>query len=219
MVRRAITRFVSIAGAMVASAALALGAAPTAASAAPKPAPKPSAVQIVGKDVPGKIVVQPDQPKLFSTLLDEVTWLANAKPQTATPQATKLGPKYTVTVLVGNKPNQVYDLYPAAAGGPRAHRAARQPLGKRADGWFYGRLTMSETLRVAGVPLKAKPDVVTGGIGGGIGQDINVADADPVASVNEFFGQVRQLFLLNGAVLVTIFVGLAGIAFLIRRRV
>lgn len=219
MVRGAITRLVSIAGAIVASAALAIGAAPTAASAAPKPAPKPSAVQIVGKDVPGKIVVQRDQPKLFSTLLDEVTWLAAATPQTATPQAAKLGPKYTVTVLIGAKPTQVYDLYPAAAGGPRAHRPAKQPTGKKADGWFYGRLTMSETLRVAGVPLKAKPDVVAGGIGGGIGQDINVADADPVASVNEFFGQVRQLFLLNGAVLVVIFVGLAGIAFLIRRRV
>ena len=221
MVRGAITRFVSIAGAMVATAALAIGALPSAASAAPKPkpAPKPSAVQIVGKDVPGKIVVQADQPKLFSTLLDEVTWLATATPQTATPQASKLGPKYTVTVLVNNKPSQIYDLYPAAAGGPRAHRAANQPTGKKADGWFYGRLTMSETLRVAGVPLKAKPDVVTGGIGGGIGQDINVGDVDPVASVNEFFGQVRQLFLLNGAVLVIIFVGLAGIAFLIRRRV
>ena len=219
MVRGAITRFVSIAGAIVATAALVLGAAPTAASAAPKPAPKPSAVQIVGKDVPGKIVVKPDQPKLFSTLLDEVTWLSSATPQTAAPQANKLGPKYTVTVLIGSKATQVYDLYPAAAGGPRAHRPAKQPTGKKADGWLYGRLTMSETLRVAGVPLKAKPDVVTGGIGGGIGQDINVGDVDPVASVNEFFGQVRQLFLLNGAVLMIIFVGLAGIAFLIRRRV
>jgi hypothetical protein len=220
MVRGAITRFVSIAGAMAATAVLAIGAMPTAASAAPKPAPpKPTAVQIVGKNVTGKIVVQRDQPKLFTTLLDEVTWLANARPQTAAPKANKLGAKYTVTVLVNNKANQVYDLYPAAAGGPRAHRAARQPSGRKADGWFYGRLTMSETLRIAGVPLKPKPDVVTGGIGAGIGQDINVDDVDPVAEVNQFFGQVRQLFLLNGAVLMVIFVGLAGIAFMIRRRV
>jgi hypothetical protein len=220
MVRGAITRFVSIAGAMVATATLVIGAVPTAAGAAPRPAPpKPTAVQIVGKNVPGKILVQPDQPKLFKSLLDEVTWLAAAKPQTAAPKADKLGLRYTVTVLVNNKASQVYDLYPAAAGGPRAHRPAKQPGGKKADGWFYGRLTMSETLRVAGVPLKAKPDVVTGGIGAGIGQDINVDEVDPVAEVNQFFGQVRQLFLLNGAVLVIIFVGLAGISFLIRRRV
>ena len=220
MVRGAITRFVSMAGAIAVTAALAIGAMPTAAGAAPKPAPpKPTGVQITGKDVAGKILVRADQPKLFTTLLDEVTWLSTARPQTAAPKADKLGPRYTVTVLVNNKANQTYDLYPAAAGGPRAHRPAKQPSGKKADGWFYGRLTMSETLRVAGVPLKAKPDVVTGGIGGGIGQDISVDDADPVAEVNEFFGQVRQLFLLNGAVLMVIMVGLAGIAFLIRRRV
>ncbi|MGX6601838.1 hypothetical protein ACWKSP_06850 [Micromonosporaceae bacterium Da 78-11] len=209
-----------MAGAMVAAAALAIGMAPTAASAAPKPAPpKPTAVQIVGKDVTDKIVVQPDQPKLFTTLLDEVTWLANANPQTAAPKADKLGPKYTLTVLIKNAPSQVYDLYPMAAGGPRAHRPAKQPTGKKADGWFYGRLTMSETLRVSGVPLKAKPDVVTGGIGGGIGQDISVDDGDTLAEVNQFVGDVRRLFLLNGAVLIVILFGLAGIAFTIRRRI
>ena len=37
--------------------------------------------------------------------------------------------------------------------------------------------------------------------------------------MNSFLGQMRGLFLLNGAVLVVILFGLAGIAFLIRRRV
>jgi hypothetical protein len=220
MVRRAITRFITVAGAMVAVVALSIGTAPGAASAAPKAAPKPTAVQIVGKNVPNKIVVQQrTEPRLFAALLDEVNWLSSAKPQTAAPAAAKLGPKYTVTVLIKDKANQIYDLYPLAAGGPRAHRAAQQPTGKKADGWFYGRLTMSESLRVAGVPLKAKQDVVNGGLGGGVGEDINVRDPDPVAGVNRFLGRMRQLLLLNGAVLAAILFGLAGISFLIRRRV
>jgi hypothetical protein len=167
------------------------------------------------------VVQQATQPRLFDTVLGEVNWLATAKPQTTAPAAKNLGPKYTVTVFVKNAATQAYDLYPMATGGPRAHRAAKQPGGKKvADGWFYGRLTMPESLRVSGVPLKAKPDVVTAGIGGGSGTDISSSnDLDPVAGVNSFLTQMRRLFLLNGAVLVVILFGLAGIAFLIRRRV
>ena len=44
-------------------------------------------------------------------------------------------------------------------------------------------------------------------------------EIDPVENVNAFLTQLRQLFLLNGAVLVVILFGLAGMAFLIRRRV
>ena len=116
--------------------------APAAAQAAP---PKPTAVTIVGKGITGKLTVQQqERAELFQLLLSEVTWLANATPQTSAPKANKLGPKYVLTVLVKNAPHQVYELYPLAAGGPRAHRPAKQPSGKKADGWFYGRLTMSE---------------------------------------------------------------------------
>ena len=145
--------------------------------------------------------------------------MANAKPQTTAPKSDKLGPKYTLTVLTRTTPMQVYDLYPLASGGPRAHRPAKQFSANKTDGWFYGRLTMSETLRVSGVPLKPKPDVVNGGIGGGIGRDLSVEELDPVAGMNEFVVQMRRLLLLNGAVLVVILFGLASIAFLIRRRV
>jgi hypothetical protein len=61
--------------------------------------------------------------------------------------------------------------------------------------------------------------VVNGGIGGGVGEEVAAEEIDPVAQVNSFLDQMRQLFLLNGAVLVVILSGLAGIAFLIRRRV
>ena len=218
MVRGAMTRLLSAAGVIAVAGALALGAAP--AQAAPKAPAKPTSVQIKGNDVPGTLIVDPtDGARLFDTLLSEVNWMSTARPQTTAPKADKLGPKYTVTVLVKTTPQQVYDLYPEAAGGPRAHRPARQPGGTKADGWFYGRLTMSETLRLSGVPLKAKPDVVGGGIGGGVGQNIQTDELDPVAGVNSFLARMRELLLLNGAVLIVILFGLAGIAFLIRRRV
>jgi hypothetical protein len=54
-----------------------------------------------------------------------------------------------------------------------------------------------------------------------MGSDISPSsdDIDPVAGMNTFLNQIRQLFLLNGAVLVVVLFGLAGVAFLIRRRV
>jgi hypothetical protein len=213
-----VARFTSVTGALAAGFVLAIGLVPVSAEA--KPPPAPTAVMITGKDISGKIVVQKaDQGGLFQALLAEVSWLANATPQTSAPNAKALGPKYTVTVLVKNSAQQIYDLYPSAVGGPRAHRLAKQPGGRKVDGWFYGRLTMSESLRLSGVPLKPKPDVVTGGIGAGIAEDANVADVNAIDSVNDFLDEMRRLFLLNGAVLVVILFGLAGISFLIRRKV
>jgi hypothetical protein len=216
MVGRVVARIVTAAGLVVAVVTLALGLTPLAAQAGPKV----TALQIASADLPdGKVVVKPAEADLFARMYSEVSWLGSAAPQTGAPKSSALGPKYTVTVFIQNKPAQVYDLYPLAVGGPRAHRAASQPNGHRtADGWFYGRLTMSESLRLAGAPLKAKPDVVTGGIGGGTGEDVT-SGVDPLTTMHHVLGQVRQLFLLNGAVLVVILVGLAGIAYLIRRRV
>jgi hypothetical protein len=207
-------------GAIIVSVVLAIGSAPVAAAAAPKPSAKPTSVQIEGKGIDETVVVQQSsQARLFENLLGEVSWMASAKPQTTAPKANKLGPKFVLTVMAKTVPTQVYELYPLAAGGPRAHRPANQPSGKKADGWFYGRLTMPETLRVSGVPLEAKPDVVNGGIGGGVGQDLDTEALDPVSEMNHFLDEMRRLLLLNGAVLVVILFGLAGIAFLIRRRI
>jgi hypothetical protein len=168
-----------------------------------------------------KIVIQQkDQDRLFDSLLSEVNWMAAPpKGQTTPPKANKLGAKYVLTVLSKTSPVQVYELYPLAAGGPRAHRPAAQPVSKKTDAWFYGRLTMPGTLRASGAPLNTKPDVVAGGIGGGVGEDLSSRELDPVAGMNSFLDQMRHLLLLNGAVLVGILTGLAGIAFLIRRRI
>jgi hypothetical protein len=211
-----ITRFASAAGALLAAVVLAATAAPGAAHAAPKP----TGVTITGKGITGKLTIQQqDRAEVLRLLLGEVTWMFNATPQTSAPKPNELGPRYVLTVLVKNTPQQVYNLYPLAAGGPRAHRPGKQPGAKKADGWFYGRLTMPEVLRVSGVPLKQQIDVVDGGIGGGIGQEVTVEAIDPVRDAHEFLDEFRRLFLLNGAVLVLILFGLAGIAFLIRRRV
>jgi hypothetical protein len=61
--------------------------------------------------------------------------------------------------------------------------------------------------------------VVSGGIGGGLGAGVVDDQVDPAAGVNDFITEMRQLVLLNGAVVVVILMGLAGISFLIRRRV
>jgi len=215
MVRGVMTRFMAAAGALVTAVVVTVGLAPVAAHAGPKA----NAITISGKGMADLKIVAADRPEIFQLLVSEVSWLANATPQTAAPKSRKLGARYTLTILVNDKPHQVYELYPLASGGPRAHRPAKQPSGKKTDGWFYGRLTMSESMRFSGVPLKAKADVVNGGIGGGIGQNLSAEEIDPVESLHAYFDEVRRLFLLNGAVLVVVLFGLAGVAFLIRRRV
>ena len=215
MVRGVMTRFVAAAGAFVAAVVVTVGLAPGVAHAGPKA----DAITISGKGMTDITIPAADRPEIFELLLSEVSWLANAPSQTSAPKSSKLGPRFTLTILVNGKPHHVYEMFPLATGGPRAHRPAKQPSGKKTDGWFYGRLTMSESLRVSGVPLEARTDVVNGGIGGGVGETVTADEIDPVAQVNSFVDQVQRLFLLNGAVLVVILFGLAGIAFLIRRRV
>ncbi|MFI5933165.1 hypothetical protein [Actinoplanes sp. NPDC051494] len=210
-------RIVSGAGALVATVAIGLSLASAPASAAPA---APTAVMVAGKFDGGKLTIQQaEHPDAYQRLLGEVNWLSSATPTTTQPKADKLGLKLTVTVLVKNKASQVYDVYPLAAGGPRAFRPAKQPTGKKTPGWFYGRLTMSESLRVAGVPLEQRTDIVTGGIGGGSGSDVVNEELDPLAVGKDVVAQLQQLFLLNGAVLLVVLLGLAGVAFLIRRRI
>jgi hypothetical protein len=216
MVRGVVTRFLSATGALVAAVALVVGAAPAAAQAGAKV----NAIAISGKGMADTKIALAQRPDVFELLYSEVSWLATATPQTYALKAKQLGPKYTLSVLVKDKPHQVYEMYPLAVGGPLAHRPAKQPSGKVQDGWFFGRQTMPESLRIGGVPLEPRNDLRIGGIGGGIASEETTAkEIDPVENVNAFLTQMRQLFLLNGAVLVVILFGLAGMAFLIRRRV
>jgi hypothetical protein len=114
----------------------------------------PTLITINGGDLGAPVAVHSDsQPDLFTSLLRQVSWMQGA---VGTPMAideAKLGAKYTVTVSTGAAPAQVYDLYPAAGGGPRAHRPAAQPSGTTADAWFYAPLSLPDVLRSAGVQV------------------------------------------------------------------
>ncbi|MEV2238707.1 hypothetical protein [Micromonospora sp. NPDC049891] len=137
--------------------------------------------------------------------------------QSGGPKKADLGPKYTVVVLAGDAPKQTYDLYPKAVGGPRVFRPAKQPDRKVSAAWYLGRVSMSETLRTAGVPLERTYEAVSGGVGGG--ERIIPEEAlNPAQDINEAFSELRRLLLLNVAVVLVITLGLAGIALLIRRR-
>jgi hypothetical protein len=219
VVRKVMQRVLSVTGAVAVAAALAVGVLPVSAQAAPAKPPVPTAVRITGGTVKTPLVVRvTTDPAVFQSLLLQVNWLSTAAPQTTAPKADRLGPKFTMVVLVKDAAHQTYDVYPLAVGGPRAFRPAKQPGGKKVAGWFYGRLTMSETMRLAGVPLPEKPDVVSGGIGGGELVESTVEKATG-PGLDEFVVELRQLVLLNGAVVLLIALGLAGISYLVRRRV
>ncbi|GAA0398490.1 hypothetical protein [Micromonospora gifhornensis] len=185
-----------------------------------KAAPKspPAGVDITGHGLAEPLRLRAEQhPEQVKAMVDQVSAKVLVR-QSGSPKKANLGPKYTVVVLAGDVPKQTYDLYPNAVGGPRVFRPAKQPDSRKTTAaWFLGRVTMSETLRTAGVPLERTYEAVSGGIGGG--ERIIPEDAlNPAQDINEAFGELRRLLLLNVAVVVVITLGLAGIALLIRRR-
>jgi hypothetical protein len=184
--------------------------------AAPKPPP-------AGVDITGERLAEPlrlrvaTQPAHVVAVIDQVSWLGRTGQPTG-PKVADLGPKYTVVVLSGEVAKQTYDLYPLAKGGPRVYRPAKQPDSRRTSaGWFLGRINMSETLRMAGVPLERQFDTLSGGVGGG--ERVIPEDAlNPGKDLDKAIGELRRLLLLNVGVMLVITLGLAGIALLIRRR-
>ncbi|MFI7212826.1 hypothetical protein [Micromonospora maritima] len=214
-VRRLLTVLTGAAVALVCSLAL---AGPAAVQAAPKPKLAPNGVDITGDRLDQPLQLRSDtRPADVTLIVDQVRWLG-ATGQLRGPAAKDLGPKYTVVVLVAGTPKNTFDLFPLAKGGPRVYRPAKQPdLSHPRAGWFFGRLTMSETLRSVGVPLEPRFDTLSGGIGGG--ERVLPEDAlDPVQDLDTALGELQRLLLLNIGVVVVITAGLAGIALLVRRR-
>ncbi|MGI5214156.1 hypothetical protein [Plantactinospora sp. CA-290183] len=216
MAGRVSRRFVGIVTLLVAAGSWLGGS--TVAHAKPAAKPRPTLITLTGTDLAAPRAVRLDaDPELFAAVLDQVSWLQGSGHTTA-PKAADLGPKYTVVVHVGDAAKQSYDLYPLAKGGPRAFRPAKQPGGRKTSAaWFFGRLTMAETLRAAGAPLPEQASTVHGGVGGGerVIPDETLGSGE---DVDRLLGELRRLMLLNGAVLLSITVGLAGIALLVRRR-
>ncbi|MDG4796358.1 hypothetical protein [Micromonospora sp. WMMD1082] len=213
MVRRMRRLAAVAAGAMVA-VLLSLTVA-EAAKAAPKT--PPAGVDITGHGLAEPLQLRADtHPAHVVAVIEQVNHRGLVR-QSGGPKKADLGPKYTVVVLAGDVPKQTYDLYPKAVGGPRVFRPAKQPDRKITAAWYLGRVSMSETLRTAGVPLERTYEAVSGGVGGG--ERIIPEDTlNPAQDLNEAFSELRRLLLLNIAVMLVITIGLAGIALLIRRR-
>ncbi len=199
----------------------ALFALPGAALAAPKPSPSPTpsppppvlSVHITGEGLAGTIELTSVRDKQREAAVrNEVDWLATSTSYTDVPPAYLLGAKYTVVLLTDNKPQLTFDLYPVASGGPRVHRPAEQPDGHKVDeGWFYGRLSMPQTLFAAGVPLKDIP-AEPGGEGGGL-------PASETPDLPSMLGSWRNFMWLNIAVGVIVAAGVFALAYVLRQRV
>src|SRR4051812_114302 len=140
-----------------AAAAAALGIVATALLVTGSPAQaagNPTLITIAGGDLAAPIAVPSDgKPDLFNALLRQLAWMQGAVGTPMAIDASKLGSKYTVTLSAGADAAQVYDIYPAAVGGPRAFRPAAQPQAKSTDAWFYAAISLPDVLRAAGVPL------------------------------------------------------------------
>jgi hypothetical protein len=135
----------------------------------------PTVIEIKGTGLSRPITVRArDERELFNALLRQVSWMAGQPGDPIHPDPTKLGPAFTLTVFVGTTPAQVYDMYPQAPGGPRAHRPAAQPQGTVGEAWFYASVAMPDTLAAAGVPL-VRPSAS--------GPDSGLAYGDPVGYV------------------------------------
>lgn len=214
---RALTRLWIVAGVLLAALLLPFGATPAVAAG-------PNAISLSSDGAQPFTVRAETEPDLFAALLNEVQWLAYGPGQANAPDAGKLGPKVAMVVFVNDVPKQAYDLYPLAAGGPRAFRPNKQPDGRTGgDAWFLARLSLPDTLRTAGVPLSGGPQLIAaGGDNGGTGGGTGSSDGPEFTQVGDFaevLGAWRQVLLLNGAVVLIIAAGLAGISWLIRRKV
>ncbi|MBB5869565.1 hypothetical protein F4553_002944 [Allocatelliglobosispora scoriae] len=220
---RNVTRRLFLHGAVLAvlAAPVAVGLATPAAAApaaAPSAAPNPvNSMTIAGVGLTEPLTIDAtDNQREFEAMLSEVDWLA-VRPGVSvkSPTAEKLGPKYTVTLLVDGVAKQQYDLYPLATGGPRAYRSDKQPDKRKvAAGWFYGRFTMPTAMRAAGVPLTGV-SLPPGAGGGGGGTGATEQEQD----ISSMFGEWRGVVALNGVVALLIAAGLFGIAFGIRRKI
>lgn len=159
------------------------------------------------------------QHELFSSVLRQVSWMSGRGGDFAKPDPKTLGPAYTITLFTGGVAAQVYDVYPEAAGGPRAHRPKAQPKGQVTEAWFYATVTLPSVLRSAGVPL-AEPEA--SGPAGGVAYEDPYQPATvtvPVSdSLTQEVGQARLALAITAAAAVVVLLMVFGAARASRRR-
>ena len=211
---RSTTRAAMLVVAASVAAGAALAASPRAAAADP-PAP-PHSVSVAGRGLAEPLVVRADeQPDRYADLVQQVSWIAGLPGQPGAGRGGNLGPRYTMVLYVRGTPQQAYDVYPLAAGGPRVRRPTAQPNRRRTtEGWFLGPLSMGDALRAAGVPLPAGQGPATVGLGGSGGGRTEPEDLALVPHLDALLDEWRRMLLLDIGVVLFIASGLAGAAYL-----
>lgn len=163
-------------------------------------------------------VSEAERPEQYALLRDEVEWLASREPDTSAPGEDERHRAYTAVLYTEDEPRHRFVLYPLADGGPRVHRPAEQPGDREVDeGWFFGRLSLPETLREVGVRLDATDPVTGQGGVGGEGPPTPEASASPESDPLAFLAEWREGMLLTAGVTVAVLLGTASVAFLMRR--
>jgi hypothetical protein len=180
-----------------------------------------NSITIVGAGISSPITVRSDaQRELFSAILRQVSWMAGRAGDFAKPNMNTLGPKYTITIFTNGVAAQVCDVYPQAAGGPRAHWPRTQPKGKTNEAWFYATVTLPSVLRAAGVPL---PQPTASGQAGGIAYEDPGYQPGDLTSTSSFslgkeLGDARLALAATAGISVLVLLLLFGAAQISRRR-
>jgi hypothetical protein len=181
----------------------------------------PNSITIVGAGISAPITVKSDtQAQLFTAILRQVNWMKGRSGDFAKPNLNTLGPKYTVTIFTNGVASLVCDVYPQAAGGPRAHWPKNQPKGKTNEAWFYATVTLPSVLRAAGVPL---PEPSASGQAGGGGYEDPQYQPDDATATSSFslgkeLGEARLALAATAATSLLVLVLLFGAAQISRRR-
>jgi hypothetical protein len=181
----------------------------------------PNSLTIVGAGLSSPISIRSDaQQDLYTAVIRQVSWMAGRTGDFAKANPGTLGPKYTITVFTGGVARQVYEVYPEAAGGPRAHRPANQPKSRSTDAWFYATVTLPNVLRAAGVPL---PEPTASGQAGGVGYADPQYQPDDLSTTSSFsfgkeLGEARLAFAATAATAVLVLLLLFLAAQFSRRR-
>jgi hypothetical protein len=208
----------------IAKSALAvLGAVLVLSPATPAWAAGPDRITIATDELDEPVeVTAAELPRLVTALHNEVNWLTGRSGNASEPDEDARGPAYLLEVYIDGEARQRFVLYPLAEGGPRVFRPQEQPGDRTArEAWFYGRLSMPDTLSAAGVPVEgAQPRLPGGGTvpGGGTGGG-NGAEESPPQAASGLLDTWRDGTQLAVLVVLAIAGGLAAVALLIRRKV
>jgi hypothetical protein len=184
----------------------------------------PDRITVSGDELAEPVEVSAAEfPLLVEALDNEVNWLVGRSSNADEPDEDARGPAYVLEVHIDGETRHRYVLYPLAEGGPRVFRPAEQPGNRKTtEGWFYGRLSLPDTLSAAGVPVEgAQPRLPGGGAppGGGTGGGNGGAGEPSPESTVGLLNTWRDGMQLTVLVALAIAAGLAAVALLIRRKV